>query len=72
MTAPVALNVQRTGGTLGPIVVYWEAEQQNAAHDLSPSMGNVTLDTGVQSATISVVVRQDSVRKCLNRYTIIR
>ena len=55
----VHLEVQRSGGTLGDIVIGWEIE--NAGSDLSPSSGQVLMKVGERSAAFSVVARNDSV-----------
>ena len=53
------LELQRSGGTLGDIMIGWEIE--NASGELSPSHGEVLLRVGQRTATFQVVARNDSV-----------
>eukprot|EP00118_Oscarella_pearsei_P022727 m.265821 g.265821 ORF g.265821 m.265821 type:complete len:6112 (+) comp40493_c2_seq23:779-19114(+) len=70
MAAPVSLDVLRTGGSLGPVTIYWEAEQAAAIQDLSPYNGSVTLDTGNTAGVINFIVSDDAVPELAEVFTI--
>lgn len=57
----VDLELQRSGGTLGDILIGWEVE--NAGDDLSPKSGEVLMRIGERRARFSVVARNDLVCK---------
>ena len=55
----VDFELQRSGGTLGDILIGWEVE--NAGGDLSPRSGEVLMRIGERRARFSVVARNDLV-----------
>ena len=62
----LVLEVQRSRGTLGDIVIGWEIV--NARGDLTPSSGEVFMKLGERRATFSVIAHNDLVCEvCLFR-----
>jgi len=54
------LDIQRTGGALGPTTVYWKAIGPNS-NDVTPMEGFVVLATGQRSAQIELTIADDVV-----------
>jgi hypothetical protein len=63
----VDFELQRSGGTLGDILIGWEVE--NAGGDLSPRSGEVLMRIGERRARFSVVARNDLV--CITTFMFI-
>jgi len=55
----VTLTVQRMGGDLGEVTIYWEA--QRFAEDVTPSSGNLNFAIGQNENTFTVNIVEDQV-----------
>ena len=55
-------TVQRTGGTLGAVIVYWQASGKDL-RDLIDTNGTVVIATGSRTAQFSIRIRADEVTR---------
>uniref|UniRef100_UPI0037E7935A adhesion G-protein coupled receptor V1 n=1 Tax=Semicossyphus pulcher TaxID=241346 RepID=UPI0037E7935A len=54
------LSVVRLAGTIGRLVMYWEAQPITAdLNDFSPTSGNITFQDGQREATIAITILDD-------------
>lgn len=55
----VNLELQRTGGALGPVTIFWEVD--NFGDDLVKRNGKASMDTNQRSTSLTFTVRDDVV-----------
>uniref|UniRef100_A0A667Y0L3 Adhesion G-protein coupled receptor V1 n=1 Tax=Myripristis murdjan TaxID=586833 RepID=A0A667Y0L3_9TELE len=65
------LSVVRLAGTLGRVVIYWEALPITASlDDFSPTSGNITLEDGQREATIDITITDDKEVETAETFTV--
>ncbi|XP_075324846.1 adhesion G-protein coupled receptor V1 [Odontesthes bonariensis] len=65
------LSVVRLAGTIGRLVIYWEAQPITAdLNDFSPVSGNVTFPDGQKEAKISITILDDELVETLETFRV--
>ncbi|XP_026177361.1 adhesion G-protein coupled receptor V1 isoform X2 [Mastacembelus armatus] len=65
------LSVVRLAGTIGRVVVYWEAQPSTAElNDFSPTSGNITFQDGQREARIAITILDDEQVETLETFTV--
>ncbi|KAK2837424.1 hypothetical protein Q5P01_014636 [Channa striata] len=65
------LSVVRLAGTMGRVVIYWEAQQATAdLNDFSPTSGNVTFQDGQREDKIAITILDDEQVETLETFTV--
>lgn len=59
----VALTIDRSEGSLGPVEVYWRVDGPTT--DITPSSGTVMFGVGQTEGTISLTITDDMVSACM-------
>ena len=58
--SPVTLTVTRTGGSVGPVIVPWQASGFTPG-DITPTSGNFSFIAGLTSQTVTIMTAANSV-----------
>ncbi|KAF3695921.1 Monogenic audiogenic seizure susceptibility protein 1 -like protein [Channa argus] len=65
------LSVIRLAGTIGRVVIYWEAQQATAdLNDFSPTSGNITFQDGQREDKIAISILDDEKVETLETFTV--
>ena len=56
----VTLNIDRVGGTVDDVSVYWEVEGENEG-DITPTSGRVDFAEGVTEGELTITITNDQV-----------
>lgn len=66
----VSLEIQRTGGLLGPITAFWSLTGPEGMSDITPISGDLTFGLSVSSSILTLNIREDSDPEFLEEYIV--